>query len=280
MVGVGKKYRIVMFIITLVGSIIMIYPLLWMISRSFTPEHLIFQSSGLAIHEFTFENYIRGLQGVAGVTFFHYLVNSFRVTIPVVIGTLISSSMVGFAVARLDFPGKKAVYAVIFATMMIPIHATLIPRYIMFNELGWIGTYLPLVVPPFFGIQGFFCFLFIQFMRGIPRELDQAATVDGCSPIAIYWRIILPLSVPAFLTSAIFSFIWTYDDFFSHLIYITNPRQMTIALALRQYIEAFELSAFGVLFAVSAMSLIPVFILFISCQKYLVEGIATTGMKG
>jgi multiple sugar transport system permease protein len=197
-----------------------------------------------------------------------------------VIGTLFSSSLVGFAVARLKFRGKGIVYALIFATMMIPIHATLIPRYIMFHTFGMIGTYMPITLPPFFGIQGFFCYLFIQFMRGIPMELDQAATVDGCGPVMIYLRIICPLSVPAFLTGGIFSFIWTYDDFFSHLIYITSPPRMTVALALRQYIDAFEMSAFGVLFAVSTMSLIPVFAIFLSCQKYLVEGIATTGLKG
>ncbi|MCL2069037.1 MAG: carbohydrate ABC transporter permease [Oscillospiraceae bacterium] len=280
MVGAGKVYRTVMFIVTLMGAFIMTYPLLWMISRSFTPELLIFRTQGLAIEEFTLENYARGLSGVAGTSFFSYLMNSFSVVVPVVIGTLFSASMVGYAVARLDFPGKGLVYALVFATMMIPIHATLIPRYIMFNNLGLLNTYLPLTLPSFFGVQGFFCYLFIQFMRGIPRDLDQAATVDGCGPITIYMRIICPLSVPAFLTSAIFSFIWTYDDFFSHLIYIANPTRFTVALALRQYIDAFELSAFGVLFAASTMSLIPIFMLFISCQKYLVEGIATTGMKG
>ena len=280
MIQAGMKYKIIMFIVMVLGAVFMIYPLLWMVSRSFTPELLIFQSQSLFIPEFTLENYVRGLRGVAGTTFFRYLGNSFSVVLPVVVGTLFSSSLVGFAVARLDFPGKKIVYTLIFLTMMIPIHAVLIPRYIMFHAFGLLDTYLPLTLPSFFGVQGFFCYLFIQFMRGIPRELDEAATVDGCGPISIYLRIICPLTVPAFLTSAIFAFIWTYDDFFSHLIYISNPTRMTLALALRQYIDAFEMSAFGVLFAVSTLSLIPVFLLFVSCQKYLVEGIATTGMKG
>ena len=159
-------------------------------------------------------------------------------------------------------------------------HATLIPRYIMFRNFGWINTYLPLTVPSFFAVQGFFNYLFIQFMRGIPNELDKAATIDGCRPIMIYFRIIIPLSVPAFLTAGLFSFIWTYDDFFSQLVYIGNPTAFTGSLALRQYTEALEMSAFGVLFAMSTLSLIPIFVLFISFQKYLDEGIATTGMKG
>lgn len=269
-----------MFIVTLLGATVMIYPLLWMVASSFKPELLIFKDKSLIIREFTLENYIRGLNGIGGITFFAFLLNTLKVVIPVVIGNLLSCSMVGYAMARLHFPFKNAVYALIFATMMLPMHATLIPRYIMFQNLGWLGTYLPLIIPNFFAIQGFFCYLFIQFMRGIPPELDQAATVDGCGPVTIYARIIVPLSLPAFLTAAIFSFIWTYDDFFSQLIYINNPTRFTMALALRQYIDALEMSAFGVLFAMSALSLIPIFVLFVSCQKYLVEGIATTGLKG
>ena len=280
MVGASKSYRIIMLIVTLLGAVIMLYPLLWMIASSFKPEVMIFRDKSLIIRDFTLENYIRGLGGVAGTTFFDYLMNTLKVVIPVVVGNLISCSMVGYAVARMKFPCKNLVYILIFLTMMLPMHATLIPRYIMFQNFGWMDTYLPLIVPNFFAVQGFFCYLFIQFMRGIPHDLDEAATVDGCGPIMIYFRIITPLAVPAYLTAAIFSFIWTYDDFFSQLIYINNPTKFTIALALRQYIEALELSAFGVLFAMSTLSLIPVFILFISCQKYLVEGIATTGMKG
>lgn len=267
------------FLVTL-GAAAMLYPLLWMVSSSFKPEAMIFREPSLSITEFTLEHYIRGLRGVAGTTFFDYLFNTFKVVVPVIAGNLISCSMVGYAVARLRFPFKKIVFPIVLLTMMLPMHATLIPRYMMFRGFGWIDTYLPLTVPSFFATQGFFCYLFIQFMRGIPKELDQAATADGCGPVMIYARIIAPLSLPAFITTAIFSFIWTYDDFFSQLIYINNPRQFTVALSLRQYTEALEMSAFGVLFAMSTLSLVPVFIFFIGCQKYLIEGIATTGLKG
>lgn len=275
-----KVTKVVTLVIVTLGAVIMIYPLLWMLASSFKPESLIFQDKSLIIRQFTLENYTRGLKGVAGTTFFDYMLNTLKVVVPVVVGNLLSCSMVGFAMARLRFRYKSFIYALIFLTMMLPLHATLIPRFIMFQRFGWMDTYLPLTVPNFFAIQGFFCYLFIQFMRGIPRELDEAATVDGCGPIRIYLRIISPLSVPAYLTAGIFSFIWTYDDFFSQLIYINRPVRFTIALALRQYIEALEQSAFGVLFAVSIMSLVPILLLFISCQKYLVEGIATTGLKG
>lgn len=275
-----KIYKVGVTVIVSIGALVMLYPLLWMLASSFKPEALIFEDKSLFISEFTLANYIKGLKGVAGTTFLDYMLNSMKVVLPVIIGNLISCSMVGYAVARLKFPFKKMIFPIILVTMMLPLHATLIPRYIMFRNFNWIDTYLPLTVPSFFALQGFFCYLFIQFMRGIPKELDQAATVDGCGPVAIYFRITVPLSIPVFITAAIFSFIWTYDDFFSQLIYINNPAKFTIALSLRQYTEAFELSAFGVLFAMSALSLIPVFVFFISCQKYLVEGIATTGLKG
>ena len=273
-------YKFLVFILVLLGALIMIYPLIWMIVSSFKPELLIFKDKSLIIREFTLENYTRGFEGVGGVSFLEYMLNSMKVVIPVIIGNLISCSMVGYAVARLEFSFKKAVIPVILITMMLPVHATLVPRYMMFRVFGWLNTYLPLTVPSFFAMQGFFCYLFIQFMRGIPRDLDLAATVDGCNPVGIYLRIIVPLSLPAFATSAIFSFIWTYDDFFSQLIYINEPVKYTVTLALRQYTEALEMSAFGVLFAMSTVSLIPIFIFFISCQKYLIEGIVTTGLKG
>ncbi|MHB8064322.1 MAG: carbohydrate ABC transporter permease [Ruminiclostridium sp.] len=281
--GIGRNqkiYKMSTTVLMSLGTLVMLYPLVWMVVSSFKPEAMIFKDKSLIIRDFTLDNYIRGLKGVAGTSFMDYMVNTFQVVIPVVIGNLISCSMVGYAVSRLTFPFKKIVSPAILLTMMLPIHATLIPRYMMFRNLDWIDTYLPLTVPSFFAIQGFFCYLFIQFMRGIPKDLDQAATVDGCGPITIYFRIIMPLSLPVFITAAIFSFIWTYDDFFSQLIFINNPTKFTMALSLRQYTEAFELSAFGVLFAMSTLSLIPIFIFFISCQKYLVEGIATTGLKG
>ena len=280
MVGERKAYRILLFVLVTLGATLMIYPLLWMVASSFKPELLIFKDKSLIVREWTFEHYVRGWLGVSGTMFPDYLFNSFRVVIPVVIGNMISCSMVGYAIARLQFPFKKVVFSIVLMTMMLPMHATLIPRYVMFINLDWINTYLPLTVPSFFAVQGFFCYLFIQFMRGIPSDLDQAATVDGCNPIMIYTKIIVPLAMPAFITTAIFSFIWTYDDFFSQLIYINNPTRFTVALALRQYTEALELSAFGVLFAMSSVSLIPIFIFFITSQKYLVEGIVTSGMKG
>ena len=280
MVGRRKSRRIITFIIVLMGAVLMLYPLAWMVSSSFKPELLIFADRSLIIREFTLENYIRGLGGVGGITFFQFFLNSMTIVVPVVIGNVLSCSLVAFAIARLEFPWKKAVFATVLLTMMLPMHVTLIPRFVMFLELGWVGTYLPLTVPNFFAVAGFFCFLLIQFMRGIPKDLDEAAIVDGCGPLGIYAKIIMPLSVPALITAAIFSFIWTYDDFFSQLIYIRRPSMFTVALALRMYNEQMELSAIGVLMAMSTVALLPVIIFFTTCQRFLIEGISTTGLKG
>ncbi len=280
MVRSNSLARVLLFVIVCVGAVISLYPLVWMVTSSFKPEHLIFEDKSLMIREFTLGNYAKGFKGIGGTTYLEYLRNTFVIVIPVVFANLLSCSMTGYAFARLQFAGKRLAFLLMLLTMMLPMHASLIPRYILFNKLGWINSFKPMIIPHFFGIASFFVFLFVQFMRGIPRELDHAATVDGCDPIAIYWRIILPLSTPALLTTAIFTFIWTYDDFFSQLIYLNDPKKFTIALALRQYTDAYELSAFGTLFAMSAVSLLPVMIFFISCQKYLVQGIVTTGLKG
>lgn len=272
--------KILWFTLICLGCLVSLYPLIWMLVSSFKPESMIFSDKSLLIHEFTLSHYIEGLKGMGGNTFLDYFINTFIIVIPVMVGNVVSCTMTGYAFTRLRIPGKRLLFVFMILTMMLPMHATLIPRYIMFNKMHWLNTFLPLIVPSFFAVQSFFCFLCVQFMRGIPVELDQSATVDGCSPIGIFTRIMLPLSTPAILTTAIFSFIWTYDDFFSQLIYLGDPKKFTISLALRQYIDVSGESAYGRLFAMSIVSLIPILIFFITCQKYLIEGIATTGLKG
>lgn len=274
------KTKIIMFIVILVGCAIMLYPPIWMIASSFKPEAEIFSNKSLRILTFTLENYIKGFKGISGVSFGTYLINTLKIVIPVCIGTTISSAMTGYAFARLNFPGKKIFFGCMFLMMLMPVHAALIPRYLMFNAFGWTGTNLPLTVPAFFATQTFFVYLYVQFIRGLPKELDEAAKIDGCSPIGIFFRIIVPMTTPATVTAAVFSFIWTWDDFFSQLIYINDPSKYTVSLGLRQYMESMQVSSFGTMFAMSAISLIPLLIFFISCQKYLVEGIATSGLKG
>jgi multiple sugar transport system permease protein len=165
-------------------------------------------------------------------------------------------------------------------TLMLPFHVTVVPQYIIFNSLGWINTFLPLIVPKFFAVDAFFIFLMVQFIRGIPMELEQAAMVDGCNRFQIFILIILPLMAPALVTTTIFTFIWTWNDFFSQLLYLNAEKNYTVSLGLRQFLDASGQSSWGSMFAMTTLSLVPVFLVFLFFQKRLVEGIATTGLKG
>jgi len=264
----------------LIGSLIMLYPLLWMLAASFKLPNNIFNDAGLLSESYTLANYVRGWQGVSDISFAVFYKNSFTISGLSIIGTLLSCSMAAYAFARLKFKFRYVLFAVMLVTMMLPTHVTLIPQYIIFHKLGWVNTFFPLIVPKFTAIDGFFIFLLIQFIRGLPSELDQAATVDGCGPIQIYLRIILPLSVPALATCAIFTFIWTWNDFFSNLLYLNTTSMYTVSLALRAFLDAEGQSLWGPLFSMSLVSLIPVFLIFIFFQKYLIEGITTGGVKG
>jgi multiple sugar transport system permease protein len=261
------------------GAIVMIYPLLWMLSSSLKPEQMIFHDRGLIPSEITFRNYIYGWNALSE-PFTRFFLNSFTLAIVNVIGTVLTSSLTAYAFARLDFRFKRIWFALMMGTILLPAQVTLIPKYIAFFQLGWINTYFPLTVPAFFATSAFFIFLNVQFIRGIPRELDEAAEVDGATRFQIYWRIIFPLSLPALITTAIFTFIWTWDDFFSSLLYLSDIKLYTVALALRSFSDASSTTSYGPLFAISLVSLIPFLVFFVLAQRYLVQGISTTGFKG
>lgn len=268
-----------LFIIAL--GIVMVYPVLWMIVSSFKPNTMIFSDPGLIPKAVTLENYVTGWQGYAGTTFGRFFLNSLFMCVVSIIGNLISCTMAAYAFARLKFVGRGLWFAVMMITLMLPGHVTLVPRYIMFNTFGWVGTYLPILVPKFLATDAFFVFLLVQFIRSLPKELDEAATIDGCSQVGVFLRIILPNAVPALVTTALFTFLWTWDDFFNHLLYLTKPETFSVSRALRTFIgDAGAVSNWGGALAMSTLSMIPAFILFFSLQKYFVQGITTTGLKG
>jgi len=266
--------------IAVIASVAMLYPLLWMLASSFKPQHLIFQDLSLWPDVFTLENYVNGWNGFTNITFGTFFKNSFVVVLFCIIGNLLTCSMAAYAFARLPFTGRNFWFALMFASLLLPHHVVLIPQYILFDSLEWINTYMPLIVPKFLASDAFFIFLMVQFIRGLPLELDQAAKVDGCNHIQIYGRIIVPLLLPAIVTTSIFTLIWTWNDFFSQLIYISDPRKLTVALALRAFMDTMGQSAMGSLFAMSILSLIPIFVFFLVFQRWLIEGIATYGVKG
>lgn len=269
-------------LITHVGLIafglIMLYPLLWMLSSSFKPTEEIFRAPGLIPETFTPGNYIEGWNALQ-FPFHHYLLNSAIVVAGAIVGNLIGCSMAAYAFARLEFRGKRLFFAVMMATIMLPIHVVIVPQYILFAELDWINTFLPLIVPKLLATDGFFIFLMVQFIRGLPRDLDEAARIDGCGHVRIFFQIIMPLSLPALATSAIFTFIWTWNDFFSQLIFLTDPSMYTVPVALRTFVDSTSQTSWGPLFAMSIVALGPVFGFFLAGQRYLVKGIATTGIK-
>ncbi|WP_320198997.1 carbohydrate ABC transporter permease [Agrobacterium sp. rho-13.3] len=256
----------------------MLYPLLWMLSASVRPENEIFTSASIIPSSLSIDAYIRGWNGLK-VSFGTFFFNSLTISILSVIGNVLSCSMAAFAFSRLEFRGRKICFALMLITLMLPYQVTLIPQYVLFRSLGWVNTILPLVVPKFLAADAFFIFLMVQFFRGLPKELDEAAMMDGCSAWRIYWRIMLPLSTPVLATAAIFTFIWTWDDFLGPLIYLSDMRQYTVMLGLRTFTDSSGVSDFGSLFAMSVLTLVPVFLFFLVFQRLLIEGIATTGMK-
>ncbi len=278
-----KKWKIghiIAAIAIIAGGLIMIYPLLWMVMSSFKENNEIFdQASSLWPEVFHFENYANGWKGFAGISFGKFFTNSLFITVIGTIGSVFSSAFIAFGFARLKFKGRKVWFTCMLLTMMLPFQIIMIPQYLIFNKLGWVGTFLPMIVPHFFG-GAFFIFLIIQFIYGIPKDMDEAAKIDGCSYYGIFFRIILPLIVPALVTCAIFSFMWKWDDFMGPLLYLNRPTTYTVSLALKMFADPTSLSDWGAMFAMATLSVLPMFLIFVFFQKYLVEGISTEGLKG
>ncbi|KKB13466.1 sugar ABC transporter permease [Devosia geojensis] len=265
-------------IFLIAASFVMIYPLLWMLASSLKADNEIFGQLGLLPADPQWDNYTQGWNALP-VSFTNFFWNSAVVTVLSVIGNVISCSFAAYAFARLEFNGKTFWFALMMMTLMIPYHVVLIPQYLTFLQLGWVNTYLPLVVPRFLASDAFFIFLMIQFFRQLPRELDEAAMIDGCSPFKIYWAIILPLSIPAMATAAIFSFIWTWEDFLGPLVYLNDIQDYTVPLALRMFLSQDSVSEYGQMFAMSVLSILPIILFFVIFQRLIIRGIAMSGMK-
>jgi multiple sugar transport system permease protein len=259
-------------------SLLMIYPLIWLVVASLRPDDEIFRDLSVVLTDPTGENYVSGWDAHRH-SFTRYFLNSAVLSIGAILGNLVSCSLAAYAFARLRFPLRTLWFATMLATIMLPVHVVIVPQYVIFAQLGWINTFLPLVVPKFLATDAFFVFLMVQFIRGIPRELDEAARLDGAGHLRIFGQIILPLMVPALATTTIFTFIWTWSDFFGPLIYLTSQENWTVSLALRAFLDATSESNFGGMFAMSVLSLLPLFLAFLLGQRYLIRGFATTGIK-
>lgn len=260
---------------------IMIYPLLWLLMSSFKSNDTMFHNAWSLLPEKwdILQNYRSGFAGIAGISFWTFFKNSAIVTVTSVVGSIFCSLLAAYAVSRVNFKGANFWFGCIVMTMMIPSQVMVVPQYIILKKLGLSDTLVSMTLPWIFG-YAFFIFLIVQYMRGIPRDLDEAAMLDGCSKIGVLFRILVPVVQPAIVTAAIFAFYWIWQDFFQPLIFVSNPKNFTIPLALKLYLDPNSYNNYGGLFAMSVISLLPVILVFIKFQKYLVEGIATDGIKG
>jgi len=281
MVGRSKVKEVIYHLLVAFGALVMVYPLLWMVLSSFKPTDMVLPTAAKLIPDtWTLANYVQGWKGFRGYTFGTFFANSFFIALTSTFGTLLSSSFVAYALQRLKFKMRGLLFVLVLSTMMLPAQILMIPQFMWYRHLNWVGTYFPMILPYFFAIQGFFVYLIMNFIGGIPKSLDEAAKIDGCSYYGIFFRIILPLIVPALVTSAIFSFIWRWDDYLSALLYVNRANMRPVSLALQLFNDPSSGSDIGSTLAMSTLSIVPATIIFLIFQKSLVEGIASTGIKG
>ncbi len=259
---------------------LMLYPLLWMAASSLKPADEVWTNvTSLVPRRPTLENYLQGWAGFGGIPFATFFRNSLIYAGLGTVLTVCASALTAYGFARLRFAGRRFWFVLMMMTLMLPVQVQVIPEYILFAKLGWLNTFWPLLLPRIGG-QAFFIFMIMQFIRGIPRELDDAAAIDGCGEFGIFFRIIVPLITPALMTAAIFSFYFTWGDFLHPLIYLNDPRLYTISVALRTFADPSSVTNWGAIFAMATLALVPVFAVFIFFQRYLVEGISTAGLHG
>ncbi|HZP50407.1 carbohydrate ABC transporter permease [Actinocrinis sp.] len=264
----------------IVALLVLLYPIVWLISASFKPADEVLSNLSLLPRHPTADGYHQVFSGIADYSVWHYFGNSLLVSVGAVAGNVISCSLAAYAFARLHFRGRGPLFGFVIATIMLPQHAVLIPQYILFQKMGLVNTFWPLILPKFLAVDAFFVFLMVQFIRTLPRELDEAATLDGCGPLRIFRHIIVPLLRPALITTAILTFIWTWNDFFTQLVYLNDADKFTLPLALQIFIDQTGQSAYGPMLALSVLALVPIALFFLAFQRFLLDGATNSGLKG
>ena len=261
-------------------AIVMLYPLLWLVGASFKSNTEIFTEVGFWPSHFDFGAFAKGWKTSTEYTFATYFLNSFAIVVPRILVTVVSCVLVAYAFARFEFFGKKLLFAIMVGTMMLPLIVLRLPQYLMFRELGWLDTYLPLILPSAFATDTFFVFMLVQFLRGIPRDMEEAAMIDGCNALQLLWHIIVPLLKPAIISVVVFQFIWTMNDFMGPLIYLASVEKYPVSLALKMSIGATEEVEWANVIAISVVALIPSVAVFFAAQKHFIEGAASSGTMG
>jgi oligogalacturonide transport system permease protein len=251
-----------------------------MFFASFKTNAEIYAGANLFPREYSLDAFRDGWKGVANNTFTRFFANSFILVIPTALFTIISSTLVAYGFARFEFRGKKILFVILLSTLMLPNSILIIPRYTIFRSLNVLDSYNPFYLMAVFACYPFFTYMLVQFIRGIPKELDESALIDGCGSFRTLVSILLPLLKPALFSAGLFQFLWTYNDYFNSLIYINSVKKFPVSLALRLTLDAENVIIWKNVMAMSSLAVLPVVLLFFVCQKYFVEGIATTGLKG
>ncbi|WP_316858237.1 carbohydrate ABC transporter permease [uncultured Cohaesibacter sp.] len=280
---IARRHKInsfIRYILLFIVGIIMLYPLIWLIGASFKTNSEIFSNPGFWPQNPTVSGYVKGWQTSTPYTFGHFFWNTFLILIPKTIGTCISAALVAYGFARFEFPGKRFFFSMLVATLLLPNVVTRIPQYLLFRDLGWLDTFLPLWVPSAFAQDAFFTFMLVQFLRGIPRDMEEAARVDGANTLQTLWYIVTPLLAPALISVALFQFMWTMNDFLGPLIYLSSVDKFPVSLALKLSIDTTEAFDWNQILAMSVLAITPALVVFFMAQKYFIEGISTGGVKG
>ncbi|MGW7047187.1 carbohydrate ABC transporter permease [Streptomyces avermitilis] len=260
---------------------VVLYPVVWVIGASFKPSKEIIGSLELFPTKPIISNFKGLADGIADVSIATFFQNSLIYALGSVVGILVSCSLTAYAFARIRFAGRNLMFSLMIGTLLLPYHVLLIPQYVMFQKLELINTYVPLLIGKYLATEAFFVFLMVQFMRNLPRELDEAARLDGCGHLRIYWSIVLPLSRSALITSAIFTFINAWNDFMGPLIYLNEPGNYTVSLGLMLFRDSDGVTSnYGGMIAMSLVALLPVLLFFLAFQRHLIDGMATSGLKG
>ncbi|MEV5439724.1 carbohydrate ABC transporter permease [Streptomyces sp. NPDC052682] len=259
---------------------VILYPVIWLIGGSFKESGDIIGSLDLFPGDPALSNYTSLADGIADIPISTFFMNSIFLAVGSVIGILISCSLTAYAFAKIRFAGRNLLFTLMIGTLLLPYHVLLIPQYVLFRNLEMINTYTPLLLGKYLATEAFFVFLMVQFMRNLPKELDEAARLDGCGHLRIYWSIVLPLCRPALITSAIFTFINAWNDFMGPLIYLNEPDKYTVSLGLKMFVDQEAVANYGGMIAMSLVALLPVLAFFLAFQRYLIDGMATSGLKG
>ncbi|MES5822263.1 carbohydrate ABC transporter permease [Streptomyces sp. RG80] len=258
---------------------VVLYPVIWVLGASFKPSKEIIASIDLLPTKPVWENFSGLADGISGISISTFFTNSLMYAGLAVAGVVLSSSLTAYAFAKIRFAGRNLMFTLMIGTLLLPYHVLLIPQYVMFRKLELTDTLVPLVAGKFLATEAFFVFLMVQFMRGLPKELDEAAKLDGCGHFRTYWSIVLPLTRPALITSAIFTFINAWNDFMGPLIYLNTPDKYTVSLGLMMFRDQEGISNYGSMIAMSLVALVPVIAFFMAFQRYLIDGMATSGLK-